>query len=260
VVTTRSHDTDVRPGSEKLGVFLRKFLIRRTHLDRLFDARLLDLPQPKEHTLRLDFNEVEKTIYDIGKAHPGSYAVMVVLIFVPVRTRFIQRINCIAKSGDLEKQYNHIWCMLLRLRQLCGHVALIQGTIVDLLEWEDFERLSTIVYNKEDENAENCENLLRHLSEKVKETHSAKHADANAGNTIITKSESTAIQIANAEGSDTNIGGSHGLTYRFGRYLDSLLQSNAWEQIQQRTLCSGCRQPPQEYVFGRAPLRWRYWY
>lgn len=80
-------------GSEKLGVFLRKFMIRRTHIDRLFDARLLDLPTPQEHTLWLEFNEVERQIYEI------------------VKKRFIQRINSIAKQGGLEKHYSHIWTM-----------------------------------------------------------------------------------------------------------------------------------------------------
>lgn len=102
-------------GVQRLNVFLRKFMIRRTHIDTLFNARLLDLPTPHEHTLWLEFNEVERQIYEI------------------VKKRFIQRINTIARQGGLQKQYNHIWTMILRLRQICGHILLIQGTIVDLL-------------------------------------------------------------------------------------------------------------------------------
>jgi SNF2 family DNA or RNA helicase len=76
-------------GLEKLDVFLRKFMIRRTHLDTFFHARLLDLPQPKETVMLLDFNEIERNVYDIVKA------------------RFITRINSFSKAGQLDKQYGY---------------------------------------------------------------------------------------------------------------------------------------------------------
>lgn len=67
-------------------------MIRRTHLDTLFGCRILDLPRPSEHTMWLEFNDVERQIYEI------------------IKKRFIQRINTIAKQdGMLERQYNHIW-------------------------------------------------------------------------------------------------------------------------------------------------------
>jgi SNF2 family DNA or RNA helicase len=77
-------------GLEKLDVFLRKFMIRRTHLDTFFNARLLDLPQPRETVIWLDFNEIERNVYDIVKA------------------RFITRINSFSKSGELDKQYGYV--------------------------------------------------------------------------------------------------------------------------------------------------------
>lgn len=44
-------------GLQRLNVVLHKLMIRRTHLTRMFNARLLDLPKPQEHTLWLDFND-----------------------------------------------------------------------------------------------------------------------------------------------------------------------------------------------------------
>lgn len=79
--------TDVGPGIERLNVFLRKFMLRRTHAARLFDAKLLDLPKPTEHIVWLDFNKIESSIYSI------------------IRARFVSRINCISKTGNLDKQY-----------------------------------------------------------------------------------------------------------------------------------------------------------
>jgi SNF2 family DNA or RNA helicase len=77
-------------GLEKLDVFLRKFMIRRTHLDTFFNARLIDLPTPKKTTIWLDFNEIERSVYDI------------------VKVRFITRINSFSKSGELDRQYGYV--------------------------------------------------------------------------------------------------------------------------------------------------------
>jgi SNF2 family DNA or RNA helicase len=74
-------------GLEKLDVFLRKFMIRRTHLDTFFNARLIDLPTPKKTVMWLDFNEIERNVYEIVKA------------------RFISRINRFSRAGDLDRQY-----------------------------------------------------------------------------------------------------------------------------------------------------------
>ena len=74
-------------GLDKLDVFLRKFMIRRTHLDTFFNARLIDLPAPKKTVMWLDFNEIERNVYDIVKA------------------RFISRINSFSRAGDLQRQY-----------------------------------------------------------------------------------------------------------------------------------------------------------
>jgi TATA-binding protein-associated factor Taf7 len=75
-------------------VFLAKVMVRRTHQDTLMGAKLLNLLRPSELTVWLEFNEIEKAIYEI------------------IKRRFIQRINCISKSAELEKQYSHIWTMV----------------------------------------------------------------------------------------------------------------------------------------------------
>lgn len=65
-------------------------MLRRTHLDAMFNAKLVDLPKPTEHTVWLEFNKIEKMVYSI------------------VRERFVSRINCIAKSGNLDRQYKYV--------------------------------------------------------------------------------------------------------------------------------------------------------
>lgn len=211
----------------KLNAFLRKFMIRRNHLDTLFNARLLDLPQPREKTIKVDFNEIERNIYEI------------------VKSRFVQRINCISKAGDLDNptQYGNIWTMILRLRQLTSHALLAQSTMSDLLDREDFERLRKI---SADDLSVESEALLTHLRVKLKQDVRKKQVDSREGATILTESETVPNYRAGYDTGNESTGGKHGLKYRFSKYLDELQSSESWDAIASRTLCCGCRQPPSD--------------
>jgi SNF2 family DNA or RNA helicase len=212
-------------GIEKLIARLSQFMCRRTHRDQLFDARLLVLPTPSQEKEWIDFNPVERAVYDIVKA------------------RFIKRINGMSSDGELDKKYSFIWTMLLKLRQLCSHILLIQTTLADLLHLEDFERLRTI---SNDDLSDDCEELLVHLTRTLKDRKGAKKVDATDGNIALTETENAPIDLINYEPTDSDLGGQHGLSYNFGRYLDSLKDSESFEEICQRALCNGCRQPSED--------------
>lgn len=132
--------------------------------------------------------------------------------------------------------------MILRLRQLCSHVLIIQGTIMDLLEQEDFERLSTISC---DNLSEESKSFLIHLRERLKDNAKApvKNIDTRDGATIVTETETVPNHGTGFEAGDQAVGESHGLTYNFERYLHDLQNSESWDAIACRTLCCGCRQP-----------------
>lgn len=135
--------------------------------------------------------------------------------------------------------------MLLRLRQLCSSILLIQGTMLDLLTQEDVEKLKNLSSEfKDGELDDECEDTLRNLSDLMKNAHSVSSIDSDSK--IILETETSAIERAETEGSSANLGGTHGTTFKFHRYLDNLIQSDAWAEIAQRTLCCGCRQPPQD--------------
>jgi len=80
-------------GMSRLQILLNKVCIRRTHLDTLFGARLLDLPQPVQTTFWVSFSRLERLIYQV------------------VKKRFVERINTISRQGGLEKKYHHIWTL-----------------------------------------------------------------------------------------------------------------------------------------------------
>lgn len=215
-------------GVERLNALLRVLMIRRTHVDTLFQARLLDLPPPSEHTLWLEFNEVERQVYEI------------------VKKRFIARINTIAKQDGLQKQYSHIWTMILRLRQLTSHILLIQGAMMDLLEREDFERLNKITETEDlDEYDEHCCSLLSHLRTTLGNSSHVQTIEGGLHAAVISDAETVPVDFIGSGLDDrAALGGRHGLSFRFRKYLENLQQSDAWADIEQRTLCSACRQPP----------------
>ncbi|KAK4619062.1 DNA repair protein RAD5 [Fulvia fulva] len=213
-------------GLEKLNVFLRKFMIRRTHGDKLFKARLLDLPTPQEHTMWLEFNQVERSIYEI------------------VKNRMIARINAISKTEGLDKGYSHIWTMILRLRQLCGHILLIQGTITDILQREDFEKLNKITENTEAMNEEQSL-LLLNLRQVLANNAGVQTINASLGDSVMTSSETPPNAVIDIDPTQESAkGGKHGLSYHFRKYLDALVNDDKWGAVVDRTKCSACRQKP----------------
>ncbi|KAK8219371.1 hypothetical protein M8818_001106 [Zalaria obscura] len=207
--------------TEKLHVFLQKFMIRRTHLDTLFNARLLDLPKPSHLTVWVEFNDIERNIYEI------------------VRTRFIARINGMSRSGTLAQSKSHIWTMLLRLRQLCGHTLMIQSTIMDLLEREDFERLNKLT-EREGELNEDGEALIGQLRKGLASAHGIVER-TGLGTVEIEAAHNTEDDLDDYEGLT---GGKYGVSVRFRKYLQSLRNSEKWEELVARTHCCGCRQLP----------------
>lgn len=61
---------NIHDGSPEASItkILAKCLLRRTHASRMFDARLVTLPKTRQHTLKVNFNEVEAKIYNIVAA------------------------------------------------------------------------------------------------------------------------------------------------------------------------------------------------
>ncbi|KAF2103420.1 P-loop containing nucleoside triphosphate hydrolase protein [Rhizodiscina lignyota] len=110
----------------RLQQFLSKVLLRRTHTDRLFGRPLVKLPAASNKIHWIKFNDLERNVYEI------------------VRRRMIQRINTYSKNDELEKKYHNVLVMLLRLRQLTGHIISIEEVLRDLLEFEDHERLKEL--------------------------------------------------------------------------------------------------------------------
>ncbi|KAK5723152.1 hypothetical protein LTR17_013947 [Elasticomyces elasticus] len=165
----------------------------------------------------LEFNGVERQIYEI------------------IKKRFVERINTISDSGALHRRSSHLWTMILRLRQLCGHILLVQGPICDLLQREDFEKLNSITENEEEGSDEGA-NLLIHLRNILKSNTSVKTIQV----------ETVPMDLIDPENPTLSTGGTHGLDFTMKKYLEDLQKSEQFSVIAQRTQCSGCRQEPDD--------------
>ncbi|KAK0947382.1 hypothetical protein LTR29_001338 [Friedmanniomyces endolithicus] len=210
-------------GMSRLQILLNKVCIRRTHLDTLFGARLLDLPQPVQTTFWVSFSRLERLIYQV------------------VKKRFVERINTISRQGGLEKKYHHIWTLILRLRQLCSHPFLIQGPICDLLNQEDFEKLNGIITD-EDENLEEGKNLLLHLRAMLAQKSDGKGVQGGVQGVVVSEDVAVPMDLIDAEGMEENTGGKFGEAIHFKKYLKSLAKSGRWVEIKERSVCAGCKQ------------------
>lgn len=142
--------------------------------------------------------------------------------------------------------------MLLRLRQLCAHIFLIQGTINDLLKREDFEKLnalSKMQRGTDDEGATQLTHLRYVLQNSLNQQHQTVEAGSASVGTVIAASQTAPNNpIADLAGMAnlTDTGGTHGTRYNFQKYIHHLAQSDDFDAIIDRSMCCACRQPPDD--------------
>lgn len=109
--------------TERLHAILKRILIRRTHATQLCGKPLIQLPRNHQRTIYVEFNSVERAIYDM------------------VSDRYIKGINYFSSKGMLEEKHSLILTMLLRLRQFTAHPFLIQDTIERFLQTSEIDKL-----------------------------------------------------------------------------------------------------------------------
>ena len=213
-------------GNVELSKILSQCMLRRTHTDRLFDARIVQLPKANANYLRLNFNKVEKKIYDI------------------VEHRFRQRVNHISEEGNLRKRTHYVWTMILRLRQLTAHPLMIQGTMLDVLEREDLEQLNELTQNElayGQEGAVLIEQLKNILARDRNLRTDAAHEknEATRGNL---EGPTEADLASQSLGPTGDVGRKHGLKYMFNKYIDKLIKKHDKAQLEETLQCVACLQ------------------
>jgi len=174
---------DDSTGRDRLHVRLSQFMIRRSHNDTLLGAKLLVLPKTVFTTYYCHFEEIEKRIYDV------------------IKRRFAERINLIGKE-DSKKIHHTAFTLLLRLRQLVGHILLIQDTIRELLTQSDLDELRRILSGPVSPHSTQ-QSLVRHLRMMLADSEGLQVIDP-AGYSIPTPGSTESVpdnNITTAEGS-----------------------------------------------------------
>ncbi|KAL1633803.1 hypothetical protein SLS56_002682 [Neofusicoccum ribis] len=222
---TNSHE----PG-ERLSIMVNRFMIRRTHKDTMFGAPILKLPKASERVHWVKFNDLERGIYEI------------------VRRRMVARVNSFAKENTLQRNYRNVLTMLLRLRQMTGNVLLVEVVMKDLLEREDHEKIRELAQLelRGDESRRNQLVHLRKMLLKMPEDQDPTDQPKDESTPAVRPDEGAASDLDNVPDEQVGIGGAHGLTFNFGKYLRDLRRGKKWDELQERTLCVVCREPPEQ--------------
>ena len=234
--------TNDETGLDRLIGFLRPFMLRRTHNDSILGAKLLDLPPPSRDTYICKFNPFEQQLYKI------------------VHDRFIDRINRFSKTGELGKSYRNILVLVLRMRQLTGHPLLIQDTMRELLEKEDFIKIEELLNQfSEDPRSEHGAVILhlRHMLRDPQNLPQVEKVD-NIIQRLATNGEDYELshsQEGSSPGASTEqhdhgtggTGGAFGAQDHFRQYLEDVKQNKKVDELaEDPTICVKCNQEAQD--------------
>lgn len=190
---------------DRLHYMLKQFMIRRTYQNQIFGAPILKLPKITQKTYTIEFNEVERIIYEA------------------VKNRYIQHINNRSRAGTLEKSYRNVLTMLLRLRQLTAHPFLVQETIEDLFEMEDVENIWQTTASEVTADDSPAKDMLKAMREMI----AGKDKTAELAPTI------EAVSPIDEPPSDQSV-----LIFEFRKYLRALAKSSKWPELKDRSVCS----------------------
>ncbi|KAL6719078.1 hypothetical protein ACLMJK_003313 [Lecanora helva] len=197
--------------NQRLHSFLDKILIRRTYKSTLFERPIIEMPATHQETIELEFNIVERKIYNI------------------IHARYIRAINKASLEGTLEQRGKLVLTMLLRLRQMTAHIFMLQETMEKIFELEDIEMLW-----KETSSEVSTEGNSRDMMISMRKMIAAKD------------DEPIDEDPDENERSDGDSEPGAVLIFKFRKYLRQLKSSSKWAELKERSLCHKCSAPPDE--------------
>ncbi|KIW44355.1 uncharacterized protein PV06_05369 [Exophiala oligosperma] len=212
---------------ERIHNILRAIMLRRTHVDSLFNAPIVKLPGISHVTHEVEFNSIERAIYSM------------------VKRRYAQQINTFSSSGNLTANYSNILSMILRLRMLCSHIFLCQETLKEMFVVADIENLWQLTQKE----VETVDKGIQRSSDTFIALRKMLHSKDKTITTCQTREgdASSPIDISDIDNQeDVSTGASFGLTFKFRRFLRELSKSTTWAELHARSNCAKCGQQPDE--------------
>lgn len=134
--------------------------------------------------------------------------------------------------------------MMLCLRQLTGHILLIQKVLKDVMQVEDVEALWVLTNTELEPEAHGS--TLKEIKDIIAK-HQTKKLQTPSRNQSTAKDKSaTKTPPETPQEDDKELGGGFGITFRFRKCLRSLYDSSKWDELTSRSLCHHCLQPPED--------------
>ncbi|KAL8774470.1 MAG: hypothetical protein Q9209_000843 [Squamulea sp. 1 TL-2023] len=211
--------------SHRLHALLRQFMLRRTHADTVMGRPLVILPRNHQRTVTVELNVVERAIYDI------------------VQRRFVHAINQCGREGNLDKRYRSVLHMLLRLRQMTGHPFMLQDIIEKLFKVEDIEKLLALEISNDTDTDHPSRSMLNVMKTMIRAKTNRGSASRSASPGVL--SDTTPSESNVEDDSNSQMGTSNELIFKFKRYLQQLIQGQNWAEMKARSLCHKCGDVPE---------------
>ncbi|KAI8048175.1 SNF2 family N-terminal domain-containing protein [Syncephalis plumigaleata] len=104
--------SDYETTMKRLQVILKAILLRRTKNSTINGKPLLTLPERYVEPVEVEFSAHERRIYDA------------------LELKMSQNFNDIFKTGKLQTSYTKMITLLLRLRQACNHISLVDQSLI----------------------------------------------------------------------------------------------------------------------------------
>ncbi|KAI9594577.1 SNF2 family N-terminal domain-containing protein [Syncephalis fuscata] len=104
--------TDYEKTMKRLQVILKAILLRRTKTSKINGKPLLTLPERRVEAVEVEFSKHERRIYDA------------------LELKMSKNFSDMYKTGKLNSNYTTMITLLLRLRQACNHVSLVDQSLI----------------------------------------------------------------------------------------------------------------------------------
>lgn len=212
------HHTD-----KEMNTLLAKCMLRRSHADKLFESRLVTLPDAHQTRVVVHFNPVEREVYEIIKA------------------AFARRFNQLTLVNNMVYRSASILALITRLRQLTAHPLMLQSTMLDLLDRSDLIKLGKAV--KEYGSLEpQGEVMMKRIKKLLTRSYKQKESEKQ---TVDTERDAHLVPDTT---SDENIstGRRYGINFRFSKYVDSLEKATKRRELDAIRVCHYCMKEASE--------------
>lgn len=120
--------------------------------------------------------------------------------------------------------------MLLRLRQMTGHIFMLQETMEEMFELEDIENLWRETSSEVAADPGSTRDMMKSMRRMIE---------------VKDNPEDSAAEDEDEDGEDDTEQGSR-LIFKFRKYIRQLRASSKWEELKDRSMCHKCSESPDD--------------